>query len=103
MPNHHNRLSTLGLVLHRMGQYEEALTRMGQARLQRGSAPDVWTFLPPALALEKFGKTEEARTSYHRALRWLDENDAKFQRWHWVERQEIGALRREAAALLEKQ
>jgi tetratricopeptide (TPR) repeat protein len=100
-------LRRLGALLYRAGQYEAAQRRLQEAARLRGQEPDArdWLFL--AMASQRLGRGEEAKTWLDKAVRWIDQaervkagDDAGAAPLSWQQRQEYQLLRREAEALV---
>jgi Flp pilus assembly protein TadD len=89
-------LLVLGAVLHRAGRSEAAVVKLREAVKvhPEGGTTHSWLFL--ALALQRQGQGEEARTWLDRAVRQLDTDAGGTRKGTWVERQELALLRKEA-------
>jgi WD40 repeat protein/tetratricopeptide (TPR) repeat protein len=88
------RLTILGALLYRAGQYDEALRRLTQAVAKGGQGGSVWDRLFLAMAHQRLGHAEEAQ-------KWLKQAVAATSR-SWPDPQEVQLLRREAEELLKR-
>ena len=99
----------LGAALYRAGRYEDAVLRLEEA--VRLTTPVAWDWLFLAMSHHRLGHIDEARNYLTKAQRWIVAAEANRNEksatgvprttWHsWNERAEVGALRREAEALL---
>jgi WD40 repeat protein/tetratricopeptide (TPR) repeat protein len=86
-------LRTLGAALLRAGKIDDAVRRLDEAcRLEPDSLPSAW--LLRAIAYHRAGKTAEAKKSFARATRWLD-NPANSAHLDWQDRLKLRLLRLE--------
>jgi Flp pilus assembly protein TadD len=96
LPNDRHFLNTLGAILYRAGRCEEAVQRLKQAvarsPTKKGGAED-WLFL--AMAHQKLGHTEEAKSSLAKAGELMKPKGIP-----WNQRLELQILHREAEALV---
>jgi tetratricopeptide (TPR) repeat protein len=90
-------VSTLGCLLYRAGQYEQAVRRLEEAqRLHPGGGTGLeWLFL--AMAHHRLSHAAEAKQCLGRATRWID---AEGEKVGWSQRLEVHLIRREAEALV---
>ena len=94
-PQTGRRWNTLGVARYRAGEWQSAIEALGKSmELSKGgnkggNASD-WFFL--AMAHWQLGHNDEARTSYDKAVEWMDKNQPK--------NEELLRFRAEAAELL---
>lgn len=97
----------LGVAQYRAGQFARSITSIEKTMRDW---PRAWTWLFLAMAYQRNGQPQEARENLALALDWIrqaedertDLRASRLARWfHWRERVEVLALRREAEALLQ--
>ena len=107
-------IQTHGALLYRAGRWEEALQRLceaeeilaSQSESLRASPAYTWFFL--AMVHHRLRHTQEAVTSFHKAVEWADEvtgqaGKARVADLRWDQRVIFHLLRREAEELLKTQ
>jgi WD40 repeat protein len=105
-PRSYLMLRSLGAALLRAGQPEAAVQRLTQALGVQQESPTSWLLL--ALAHQRLGHAEEARTRLRQARQWIDRATPKTAEgaaalpgsdgMPWMERLGLQQLRREAEA-----
>jgi Flp pilus assembly protein TadD len=93
----HPHLNTLGSILFRAGQFNEAIGTIQEAVRVQGQGGTAWDHLILAMAEHHLGRPKEARQWLEKAVRWMD---PVTKGRGWVERLELQILRREAEALI---
>jgi WD40 repeat protein len=87
-----NYLNTLGVAYYRVGQYQDAIDKLGRCdKLRKESIPDDLAFL--AMAQHQLGQKEQARATLER-LRLI------MKKWQWTANGEAQGFLREAEELL---
>ncbi len=66
-------LNTMGVVLYRVGHYAEAIDTLERARVAKRGRLEGFDFLFQAMAHHRLGHGDQARESFDRAARWLQE------------------------------
>jgi len=95
-PAEHNYLNTLGAVLYRAGQYEEAVRTLEKAIGPKGTSLLVsdWAFL--ALAHDRLGHRNKAEQALKSAIVCRRQRGSSWQQWSWQRSIEDEALIGEA-------
>jgi tetratricopeptide (TPR) repeat protein len=108
-PKSSSYLNTLGAALYRAGRFEAAVQRLQEAIKAEGKEGTAWDWLFLAMAYQRLGKAEEARSWLDKAGRWIDQKLQEKPRegaagslLRWDQQLELQLLRREAEALLQK-
>src|SRR5262249_43239832 len=97
-PKAGNYWNALGVALYRAGDLKAAIPALEKSiELQKASNPVNWLFL--AMAQQKFGKYDEARESYNRAVQWLKQNSSTLEK-HPRQAEELRRFQSEAEAVL---
>jgi tetratricopeptide (TPR) repeat protein len=95
-PKDYDAQNTLGAILYRAGQHEEAVRELNQAIKLNRTGGTGWDFIFLALAQHRLGRPDEARTWLDKAVRGA----AWEKTLNETQRLELHLLRREAEALL---
>jgi uncharacterized protein HemY len=67
---------TLGIARCRLGEWKSAVEALNKTvKLRSGGDSNEWFYL--ALAQARLGEKEQARTSYQRAVQWMEKNRPK--------------------------
>jgi WD40 repeat protein/Flp pilus assembly protein TadD len=96
-PKNHYPRNTLGAILIRAGQYQEAVRELNEAIKLHGRGGTSWNFLFLAMAHHQLGKQSEARSWLARGL---GPNASTEIELNEIQRLTLQLLRREAEALL---
>jgi WD40 repeat protein/tetratricopeptide (TPR) repeat protein len=95
-PDEATSLNTMGVVLYRMGRFDEAVAALERSRDAHRGQYDAFDLFFLAMAHHRLGHREAARDAFDRAVRWMGEQK------HLNEQQasELAAFRAEAEAVL---
>jgi tetratricopeptide (TPR) repeat protein len=98
-PQNSNVLNTLGAVLCRVGQADEAVRRLREGMRLQAQGGTGWDYVFLALAEHQRGHADEARKAREQADAWF-EKALHGRPQSWGERLQMELLRREAQTLL---
>jgi Tfp pilus assembly protein PilF len=93
-----NFRNTLGVILYRAGQYQEAVAELNEAIQRHSKGGTAADFLFLAMAHHQLGQADEARQWLDRAKKEVEKNPPVF----WSDQVELQLFRREAETLIEK-
>jgi Flp pilus assembly protein TadD len=105
-PRDYGTLTTLGIVLYRMGRFDVAVQRLNEADALRSPTHDVRHWFWLAMCHARLGHTDEARQWLDKGTKWVKQSLQRNPREAtdpppaWVQRLVLQHLHREAEALL---
>jgi WD40 repeat protein/tetratricopeptide (TPR) repeat protein len=102
--NRQSLLNTLGAVLYRAGQHQEAISTLNEALDAHGSGGTAWDWVFLAMAHHRLGEADEARRWLHKVSEAIQGNaTGPLRSDAWVPETELKVLHEEARALMPRE